>query len=219
MERIGLGGGRVPDRLLADGHHDPSDQSRAGRPTGRRDLHRHLPATAPNHRRPAPAGVRGGPRGRYRAKPHDCRTQRVDSFAADPPVAEPGPFLRRRRAVRRVLVDEALKRKVRRKHAPRIGDRFCWSAGENGLAHRIDPASPDLIMLANELIDRLQRVESRWAQVASMHYFLGLDPKTIAGSLGIDVRTVQRDLEFFRAWLHRQWSFRESLSRDRATGA
>ena len=55
----------------------------------------------------------------------------------------------------------------------------------------------------SEAIDRLAAVEPRLAQVVDLKYFSGFSPADIAAMWGISERTVQRDWEKARLFLHR----------------
>jgi DNA-directed RNA polymerase specialized sigma24 family protein len=62
---------------------------------------------------------------------------------------------------------------------------------------------PDLLNI-DEALERLARLDSRWAQVVELRFFGGLTEKEAAQVLGISTATLKRDWEFARAWLIRQ---------------
>jgi RNA polymerase sigma factor (TIGR02999 family) len=63
----------------------------------------------------------------------------------------------------------------------------------------------DATMLAlNEALGRLARDSLRLAQVVECRYFGGYDDAETARALGVSERTVRRDWNLARAWLHRE---------------
>jgi RNA polymerase sigma factor (TIGR02999 family) len=103
------------------------------------------------------------------------------------------------RAIRNVLVDKA-RTKGRRKRG--------------GEWHRItlDPNlfSPDAdddgrrFLALDEAIDRLAALDARKAAVVNLRFFTGRSLDEIAHMLGVTTRTVERDWDFARVWLHRE---------------
>ncbi len=63
--------------------------------------------------------------------------------------------------------------------------------------------SVDLLAL-DEALTRLQALNARQAQVVELRYFGGLSEEETAEALEISVRTVRRDWNFARVWLHRE---------------
>ena len=98
--------------------------------------------------------------------------------------------------MRRILVDHA--RSVR--------------AAKRGGGQRIDfpPNLPvteenaEDILAVDEALARLERVDSRKSQIVDLRYFAGLSVEETASVLGLNARTVKRDWQFARAWLHSQ---------------
>ena len=98
--------------------------------------------------------------------------------------------------MRHVLVDHA-----RAKNAVRRG---------GGQAHRtqLDEAiavfearSTNLLAL-EEALERLAEMDERKSRVVELRFFGGLSIKDIAPLLGVSQRTVEREWQFARAWLH-----------------
>ena len=63
----------------------------------------------------------------------------------------------------------------------------------------------DLLALDQALTD-LAALNARQAQVVELRYFGGLNEEETAEALKISVRTVRRDWNFARVWLHRELS-------------
>ena len=58
------------------------------------------------------------------------------------------------------------------------------------------------ILDLNEALDRLEKLDSRKAQVVEMKYFGGLKQDEIADVLKVSIVTVRRDWVFSKAWLY-----------------
>lgn len=69
----------------------------------------------------------------------------------------------------------------------------------------------DLLEL-NEALTKLAKIEERKSQVVEMIYFGGMNQKEIAEVLQISEKTVQRDLNFAKLWLHRELKQKSSQS-------
>jgi RNA polymerase sigma factor (TIGR02999 family) len=74
--------------------------------------------------------------------------------------------------------------------------------------------APDGAELArlSEAVERLARIEPRLAQVVDLKYFSGFSFAEIAGMSGVSERTVQRDWEKARLFLHQALGEREGVS-------
>lgn len=51
------------------------------------------------------------------------------------------------------------------------------------------------------VLDRLEELDERSAEVARLHFVWGRSPAEVATLLGLSTRTIERDLRFARAWL------------------
>lgn len=71
----------------------------------------------------------------------------------------------------------------------------------------------DLLAL-DEALTRLQSLNARQAQVVELRYFGGLSEEETAEALKVSVRTVRRDWNFARVWLHRELTGRELTGRE-----
>ncbi len=106
-------------------------------------------------------------------------------------------------AMRNILVDQA-RRKAAAKHG---GGRRRESAAPDGLADMsefefIEPKE-DLLAL-DDALKKLEARNGRQSQIVMLRYFAGLSIQQTAEALGVDSRTVNRDWQFVKAWLHRE---------------
>lgn len=99
--------------------------------------------------------------------------------------------------MRRILVDFARSRNYQKR-------------GGGAQAVELDEAmivaperGADLLAL-DEALTRLQALNERQAQVVELRYFGGLSEEESAEALKVSVRTVRRDWNFARVWLHRE---------------
>lgn len=98
------------------------------------------------------------------------------------------------RQMRRVLVDYA-----RSQHAQHRGggappvdlDRVSLGTSQKNL---------DLLML-NECLDELERLDPRAAHVVELRYFGGYTDNEVVEAVGASLSTIRRDWEFARSWL------------------
>ncbi len=99
--------------------------------------------------------------------------------------------------MRRILIDysrqaRALKRPNSKERIP-LHEEMAW----------VDAASEDIVAL-NSALDELALVDERKARVVELRYFLGCTNDEAAGLLDVSRATVDRDLEFAKAWLFRR---------------
>lgn len=93
-------------------------------------------------------------------------------------------------AVRRILVDRARHRLHVRGHA-------------NAMLAEADADSDDATLLeVHDAVDQLRRVNPRLAAVVTCRWFAGYSEPETAAALAIAERTVRRDWERARIWLH-----------------
>jgi RNA polymerase sigma factor (TIGR02999 family) len=67
----------------------------------------------------------------------------------------------------------------------------------------IDAASDDMLELNNAL-DALEKVDARKVRVIELRFFLGCTNEEAAELLSLSRATIDRDLEFAKAWLYRR---------------
>jgi RNA polymerase sigma factor (sigma-70 family) len=60
------------------------------------------------------------------------------------------------------------------------------------------------LIALDEVLDKLERVDRRKAEVVMLRYFAGLSVEETAAALGVSAATVKNDWAFARAWLHRE---------------
>ena len=103
------------------------------------------------------------------------------------------------RAMRRVLVDHARRRKSQKR-------------GSGAVAMGLDTlegvlpaeARPDDLLDLDEALERLLALEERKGRIVELHYFGGLSYEEVADALEISPATVHRDLRMARAWLFKE---------------
>jgi RNA polymerase sigma factor (TIGR02999 family) len=100
-------------------------------------------------------------------------------------------------AMRSVLVDMA-----RRRGAEKRGGELLR------VTFRADTPAPDDpghdVLAVHEALERLARIDPRWARVVEMRFFGGLSVEETAASLGVSEPTIHRDWNRARAWLFRE---------------
>jgi RNA polymerase sigma-70 factor (ECF subfamily) len=99
--------------------------------------------------------------------------------------------------MRRILVDYARKRQARKRD---------WAGIRASLNEvRAAPAenAVDLIAL-DEALNRLAMIDPRQGRVVELRYFAGLSVEETARILEVSTRTVKRDWQMAKAWLHEE---------------
>jgi len=92
--------------------------------------------------------------------------------------------------MRRILVDEARRRALSVRVMEQAGRTF-------------GPAEPAIdLCLLDSALTRLAQLDARQAGVVELRYFGGLTIDETASFLGVSPKTVKRDWEMARAWLH-----------------
>lgn len=100
-------------------------------------------------------------------------------------------------SMRRILIDHArtrgrVKRGGNRQRVPLSIVEFAFDADS------------DQIVAVDEAIHRLAGWDARLGELVRLRFFAGLGVSETAQAMGLSERTVQRDWEFARAWLHRE---------------
>jgi RNA polymerase sigma-70 factor, ECF subfamily len=92
--------------------------------------------------------------------------------------------------MRRILIDHARRRRAVKRDA------------------RAAPQAPTLVepdvLDVDRALERLAMDYPRHAQIVELRFFGGLRAPEIAEALGLSLRTVERDWQFARAWLHNE---------------
>jgi RNA polymerase sigma factor (TIGR02999 family) len=99
--------------------------------------------------------------------------------------------------MRRVLVD-----RFRKRHSGKRSGNFV-RVSLPGAASDPKQFDPDLMML-NDALDELARLDQRQSQIVELKFFGGLTEQEIAHVLGISDRQVRRDWKVARDWLYLQ---------------
>lgn len=101
------------------------------------------------------------------------------------------------RVMRRILVDHARKRNVRKRASVQVP-----------LAEASDAVSerPLLMTQLDDALGELEKRDERKAQLIELRFFTGLTAEESASILHMDVRDVRRELSLAQAWLARQLS-------------
>ncbi|MBK6489817.1 MAG: hypothetical protein IPF98_23825 [Gemmatimonadetes bacterium] len=100
--------------------------------------------------------------------------------------------------MRRILIDHARSRKRLKRGAGQTPVLL-----EEIVALMTDVAADELVAL-DEALDRLAALNPRAAQVVERRFFAGLTLEATAESLGVSLKTVQRDWLVARAWLRKE---------------
>jgi RNA polymerase sigma factor (TIGR02999 family) len=106
------------------------------------------------------------------------------------------------RMMRRVLIDYA-----RQHHAARRGGPGRSAVALELLEHVESPSMTiperaDSLLALDEALEKLNRLDERLARVVECRFFAGLTEAETSEALGVSERTVARDWQMARAWLH-----------------
>jgi len=101
--------------------------------------------------------------------------------------------------MRRILVDHArsLNRDKRGSGAQQL------TLHESIIANN-DP--PQNLLDLHEALKSLAQFDQRKAEALELQFFAGLSIKEIAGIIEVSPRTIERDIQLAKAWLHRELS-------------
>lgn len=96
--------------------------------------------------------------------------------------------------MRRILIDHARSEGAERRggHAVRLDiDRTPLPSGSQSID----------VLLLNESLEELERLDPRAAQIVELRYFGGYTDQEVVEAVGASLSTVRRDWEFARTWL------------------
>ena len=99
-------------------------------------------------------------------------------------------------SMRQILVDHA-----RARNAEKRGGLLTRVTFDEALP--VGEQSLDDIAALDEALHKFESVDARASRIVELRFFAGLTIEEIAELLGISDRTVKRDWEFAKAWLHR----------------
>jgi RNA polymerase sigma factor (TIGR02999 family) len=103
------------------------------------------------------------------------------------------------RAMRQILVNHALRRQALKRGG---GQADATTAGAQIAA----PEPEARLLELDAALDRLEELDPRLSRVVECRFFAGLTEEETATSLGISLRTVQRDWKLARGWLQEDLS-------------
>lgn len=126
---------------------------------------------------------------------HDAYIRLVDVEQAQQWDSRGHFFAAAAEAMRRILVDNAL----RKKSLKRGGDRQRLDIAD--VEPAIPPPREDLLAL-NCALDKLAEVQSQTAELVKLRYFAGLTNKLAAELLGISPRKADSLWAYAKVWLH-----------------
>ncbi len=101
-------------------------------------------------------------------------------------------------AMRRILVDQARRRKADK----RGGNAQREELHESAIASR----PPDELLAVNELLDGLEAIDPVAANLVKLRFFVGLNMTEVADALGISVRSAHDIWSYARTWLRQRIS-------------
>jgi RNA polymerase sigma factor (TIGR02999 family) len=100
-------------------------------------------------------------------------------------------------AMRRILIEAAR----RKKQSQRGGDRRRVRLDEGW---QITDVPSDQLLDLDEALSRLESADCVSAQLIKLRYFAGLTMQQAAETLGISLRSAERNWTYARTWLHRE---------------
>ena len=100
------------------------------------------------------------------------------------------------RTMRHVLIDAARRRQARWQQG--LGDSAALTRIGGDLPIDEQPEALD------EALDALENLDPRQARIVELRFFAGLSQEETAETMGVSVRTVQREWRIARAWLLRE---------------
>jgi RNA polymerase sigma-70 factor, ECF subfamily len=107
------------------------------------------------------------------------------------------------RIMRNILVDYARERSAKKRGGDGQNQTVRLSLNETRL--KIDERAAELVAL-DEALRSLGMIDERKSQVVELRFFGGLSVEETAAALGISDKTVMRDWQIAKMWLHRELS-------------
>jgi RNA polymerase sigma-70 factor, ECF subfamily len=116
------------------------------------------------------------------------------------------------RLMRRVLIDRARERRSLKRGGDEHGVPYVDWLGAV-------PVRDEELLALDEALDRLSTSDARMGRVVELRYFAGLNVEETAEVLGVSSKTVKRDWQVARAWLHHELGDRgDGPGAERRTG-
>lgn len=100
------------------------------------------------------------------------------------------------RAMRQLLLNYAERKRAKKRGGPEAID------AASDPADAMDTNRADTIVAVDQVLDRLAEQDPQKARIVEFRFFGGLDNNEIGEALGLSSRTVQREWQRARAWLH-----------------
>jgi RNA polymerase sigma factor (TIGR02999 family) len=108
-------------------------------------------------------------------------------------------------AMRRILIETA-----RRKQSSKHGGGWNRINLDEVVSGTVEPG--DRLLDFDEVLTQFQAIDPLAARLVELRYFAGLTMEQAADTLGIPLRTAERNWTFARTWLHRKLSDRPAES-------
>jgi RNA polymerase sigma factor (TIGR02999 family) len=106
------------------------------------------------------------------------------------------------RIMRRVLIDYARQHQAARRGGPSRAAVALEVLEDSNSGEISVPERADSLLALDEALEDLHRVDERLARVVECRFFAGLTESETSEALGVSQRTVARDWQMARAWLH-----------------
>ncbi len=110
------------------------------------------------------------------------------------------------KTMRDIRTDDARKRRCKKRGAGQQSELL-----EDPPVFDQDPAE---VLAVNEAIKGLEQHSERMAEVVMLRYFAGMTIEECAAALEVSTRTVTKDWQFAKAWLHRALSDIDTSEQD-----
>jgi RNA polymerase sigma factor (TIGR02999 family) len=100
--------------------------------------------------------------------------------------------------MRRILVDYARKRAACKRHATLL------TLNETSRQQVADVSNPEEILAVHLTLEALERLDPQQGKIVELRYFAGLSAEETAETMGLSLRTVEREWATAKAWLRAQ---------------
>ena len=100
-------------------------------------------------------------------------------------------------AMRRILIDRARKREVRRRNG-------LEPAGDAELGHIVVKSPDEELLAVNDALDKLATFDKQAADLVKLRYFLGMNMQEASESLNLPKRTTERLWSYAKSWLRNE---------------
>jgi RNA polymerase sigma factor (TIGR02999 family) len=108
-------------------------------------------------------------------------------------------------AMRRILIDNARRKKTRR-----YGGNLNRAALSESLPGEQGVISPDELLSLNDALEKLEAIDKTKADLVKLRFFAGLTSEQAARALGISVATAERYWAYARSWLRLEVAGKDS---------